>query len=311
MTKRMTRVELKNKRIGVLMGGLSAEREISLRTGNAILAALKEAGYNTIKIDAGSDLPTRIVAEQIDVAFIALHGRGGEDGSVQGLLEIMQIPYTGSGILASALALDKVLTKEVLMFHKIPTPDFDVYRQGEDIEAVVQRCIDYPVIVKPAREGSTIGVTIANNPDELRAGLHEAAEYDDLILVEEFIQGRETTVSVLDGKALPIIEIVAKSGFYDYVAKYTAGQTEYLLPADFPTEIYREMQLTAEKVCAVVGCCGAARVDFMIRDSEFLCLEVNTIPGMTATSLLPKAAAEDGIDFTELVQRILEGMSPG
>ncbi len=310
MIKQMTRDDLKNRRIGVLMGGLSAEREISLRTGNAILTALQEVGYDTVGIDAGADLPARIVAEKIEVAFIALHGRGGEDGSVQGLLETMQIPYTGSGILASALALDKVLTKEVLVFNDITTPRFDVYRSGEDVEPVIQRCKDFPVIVKPAREGSTIGVTIAGNPDELRTGLSAAAEYDDLILVEEFIKGRETTVSVLDGKALPIIEIVAKSGFYDYAAKYTAGQTDYLLPADFPTEFYKKMQLAAEKVCAVVGCSGAARVDFMVRESEMLCLEVNTIPGMTATSLLPKAAAEAGIDFTELVQRILEGASP-
>ena len=308
--KPMSRDQLKNMRVGVLMGGLSAEREISLRTGNAILTALQEAGYNACGIDAGPELPARIVEQKIELAFIALHGRGGEDGSVQGLLEIMQIPYTGSGILASALALDKVTTKEVLVFHDIPTPGFDVYRRGEDAEAVVQRCLEYPVIVKPAREGSTIGVTIATTSDELRTGLIEACQYDDLILVEEFIKGRETTVSVLDGKALPIIEIVPKSGFYDYASKYTAGQTEYLLPADFPGEFYRTMQLTAEKVCAVVGCCGAARVDFMVRGNEMLCLEVNTIPGMTATSLLPKAAADAGIDFTELVQRILEGAYP-
>lgn len=303
----MTRIELKSKKIGVLMGGLSAEREISLRTGHAILEALQAAGYTAVGIDAGLDLPAQICKEQLDVAFIALHGRGGEDGSVQGLLEIMQIPYTGSGILASALALDKVMTKEFLVFHEIRTPEFDVYRRGEEVEDVVQRCKDYPVIVKPAREGSTIGVTIAENSDQLRTGLVEACQYDDLILVEEFIRGRETTVSVLDGKALPVIEIVPKSGFYDYESKYTAGQTEYLLPAEFPTETYRSMQRVAEKVCRIVGCRGAARVDFMVRDNDFLCLEVNTIPGMTATSLLPKAAAEDGIDFTELVLRILEG----
>ncbi len=306
----MTRTELKSRRIGVLMGGTSAEREVSLRTGNAILTALSESGYNVVGIDAGIDLPAQLVAEQIEVAFIALHGRGGEDGSVQGLLEIMKIPYPGSGILASALALDKVMTKEVLVFHDISTPDFDVYRRGEDVEAVVTRTHTYPVIVKPAREGSTIGVTIADSPETLRKGLQEASVYDDLVLVEEFIKGRETTVSVLNGKALPIIEIAPKSGFYNYESKYTAGQTDYLLPADLPTELYRSMQLVSEKVCAVVGCSGAARVDFMLRDNEMFCLEVNTIPGMTATSLLPKAAAEAGIDFCELVQIILEGAVP-
>lgn len=306
----MTRNELKSRRIGVLMGGTSAEREVSLRTGNAILTALSEAGYNVVGIDAGIDLPAQLVAEQIEVAFIALHGRGGEDGSVQGLLEIMKIPYPGSGILASALALDKVMTKEVLVFHDIPTPNFDIYRRGEDVEAVVSRTHAYPVIVKPAREGSTIGVTVADDPETLRTGVQEASEYDDLVLVEEFIKGRETTVSVLNGKALPIIEIAPKSGFYNYESKYTAGQTDYLLPADLPTELYRSMQLMAEKVCAVVGCSGAARVDFMLRNNKMFCLEVNTIPGMTATSLLPKAAAEAGIDFCELVQIILEGAVP-
>ena len=167
------------------------------------------------------------------------------------------------------------------------------------------------MIVKPAREGSTIGVTIAESPEALRKGLREACEYDDLILIEEFIQGRETTVAVLDGKALPIIEIVPKNGFYNYESKYTAGQTDYLLPAELPDEFYRSMQIMAEKVCAVVGCSGAARVDFMLRDNKMYCLEVNTIPGMTATSLLPKAAGEAGIDFNELVQIILEGVSPG
>lgn len=303
----MQRSELKTKRIGVLMGGVSAERDVSLRTGSAILNALQQRGYTAIGIDAGADLPARIAEERIDVAFIALHGRGGEDGSVQGLLEIMQIPYTGSGILASALALDKVMTKEVLVFHNVATPSFDVYRKGEDVDTVVQRCDEFPVIVKPAREGSTIGVTIAGDKATLREGLLDACRFDDLILVEEFIKGRETTVSVLDGRALPIIEIVPKSGFYDYESKYTAGQTDYLLPADLPVEIYRKMQADAEKVCAVIGCKGAARVDFMLRDDEMFCLEVNTIPGMTATSLLPKAAAEAGIDFAELVQRILEG----
>jgi D-alanine-D-alanine ligase len=199
------------------------------------------------------------------------------------------------------------MSKEVFILNDIPTPQFDTYRRGEDIETVVGRCQDFPVIVKPAREGSTIGVTIADCAESLRKGLVEADKYDDLILIEEFIEGRETTVAVLNGKALPIIEIVPKNGFYNYESKYTAGQTDYLLPADLPAELYREMQLMAEKVCAVIGCLGAARVDFMLRDNKMYCLEVNTIPGMTATSLLPKAAAEAGIDFSELVQIILEG----
>jgi D-alanine-D-alanine ligase len=303
----MNREELKEKRIGVLMGGQSAEREISLRTGRAIFNALVQCGYNAVAIDADKSLPAKLVAEKVEIAFIALHGRGGEDGRVQGLLETMQIPYPGSGILASALALDKVMTKELLDYHQIATPKFDVYKSGEDVKSAIARCDHYPVIVKPAREGSTIGVTIAENQESLRKGLEEACRYDDTILIEEFISGRETTVSVLNGKALPIIEIVPKSGFYNYESKYTAGETEYLLPADLPGELYQEMQTVAEQVCAVVGCSGAARVDFMLRDNKMFCLEVNTIPGMTATSLLPKAAAAVGTDFEELVQIILEG----
>ena len=201
----MTRDELKKRRIGVLMGGESAEREVSLRTGNAVLLALTNAGYNVVGIDANVDLPVQLINEQIEIAFIALHGRGGEDGSVQGLLQVMQIPYSGSGILASALALDKVVTKEILLFHDIPTPKFDLYRRGEDLDEVVRRCQNFPVIVKPAREGSTIGVTIAHDPKRLRKGVQDAIEYDDLILIEEFISGRETTVSVLNGSALPKI----------------------------------------------------------------------------------------------------------
>jgi len=303
----MTREELKQRTVGVLMGGVSAEREISLRTGNAILTALLGAGYKAIGIDAGPDLPQRLQSEGVEVAFIALHGRGGEDGSVQGLLETIGIPYTGSGILASSLALDKVMTKRILLQQGLPTPLFDVYRIGDDLTAVVSRIKTYPVIAKPAREGSTIGVTIAGDAAALRQGLTVAAGYDRQVVIEEFIKGRETTVSVLDGVALPIIEVVPKSGFYDFASKYTAGQTEYLLPAAFDAQVTARMQQIAVDACNAIGCSGAARVDFMVRGDELLCLEVNTIPGMTATSLLPKAAAAAGIDFTELVQRILEG----
>jgi len=303
----MTREQLKQKTIGVLMGGISAEREISLRTGNAILAALLGSGYHAVGIDAGADLPARLIEENINVAFIALHGRGGEDGSVQGLLETMRIPYTGSGILASSLAIDKVMTKRVLLQQGLPTPQFAVYRAGDDLEALLATIDCYPVIAKPACEGSTIGVTIAEDVDGLRSGIKAAVAYDRQVLIEEFIRGRETTVSVFDGEALPIIEVVPKSGFYDFNSKYTAGQTEYLLPANFPAPLYARMQQVAVEAYQALGCVGAARVDFMVRGDELFCLEVNTIPGMTATSLLPKAAAANGIDFGELVQRILEG----
>jgi D-alanine-D-alanine ligase len=302
----MTRDELKTKTIGVLMGGLSAEREVSLRTGKAVLTALDAAGYRTVGIDAGRDLPARLLTEGVEVAFIALHGRYGEDGTVQGLLEILGIPYTGSGVQASAVAMDKVTTKKILLHHELPTPAFEVFRRGDDPAALVTRCRHFPRVVKPAREGSTIGVHIVRSREELAAGVDEALQHDDLLLVEDYIPGAEVTVGVLGDTALPVIQIVPRGGFYDYRAKYTAGQTEYLLPAPLEPVLYDRIQQVAVAACRALDCRGAARVDFMVREREFYCLEVNTIPGMTETSLLPKAARQAGIDFRELAQRILE-----
>lgn len=303
----MTREELKSKKIGVLLGGLSAEREISLRTGNAVVKALTEAGYRVVAIDAGRDLAARLTAEGVEVAFIALHGRFGEDGTVQGLLEMLQIPYTGSGVLASSVAMDKVTTKKLLLYHELPTPGFEVFRRGDDLEGLLNRCRHFPLVVKPAHEGSTLGLSVVHNAEELRVGIEHSLSFDPSVLIEDFIQGAEVTVSVLDGEALPIIQVVPKGGLYDYHAKYTAGQTEYLLPAPLDPLLYQHIQQASVAACQVLGCSGAARVDFMIREREFFCLEVNTIPGMTETSLLPKAAAQAGISFGELAQRILEG----
>ena len=300
-----TRAELLQKRIGVLLGGLSAERDISLKTGHAALAALQRLGYQAVAVDVGEDLPAQLRAERIEVVFICLHGRFGEDGRVQGLLEMLKIPYTSSGVLASSLILDKVATKEMLLYHELPTPGFEVFRAGDNPDELVQRCRHLPLVVKPSREGSTIGITIARSQEALRHGIDTAAALDRTVLIEEFIDGAELTVSVLNGEALPIIQIVPKSGFYDYHAKYTAGQTEYLLPAPLDTALYTQIQKVSEKIYRQLGCRGAARVDFMLRQQEFYCLEVNTIPGMTETSLLPKAAAAAGIDFDRLVEQIL------
>jgi len=307
----MTREELKKKKIAVLMGGLSAEREISLRTGRAVLAALQQGGYLAVEIDAGRDLAARLAAEGIETAFIALHGRFGEDGTVQGLLELLGIPYTGSGVMASSVAMDKVTTKKILLYHELPTPAFDVFRRGDDAEAFLSRRRHFPLVVKPAREGSTIGVSIVGNAQELRAGLESALSHDELVLVEDFIKGLEVTVGVLEGEALPVIQVVPKGGFYDFQAKYTAGQTEYLVPAPLEPALYERLQQVAVAAFRALGCAGAARVDFMVREREFYCLEVNTIPGMTETSLLPKAARQAGISFGELVLRILEGAALG
>jgi D-alanine-D-alanine ligase len=241
------------------------------------------------------------------VAFIALHGRFGEDGTVQGLLEILDIPYTGSGVLASSMAMDKVTTKKILLYHELPTPGFRVFRRGGDLDGLFQECRHFPLVVKPAREGSTIGISIVRSKKELAAGVNTALEHDDLILIEDFIQGAEVTVGVLAGEPLPVIQVVPKGGFYDYHAKYTVGQTEYLLPASIEESLQRRLQQAAVDAYRALGCDGAARIDFMVREREFYCLEVNTIPGMTETSLLPKAARHAGISFTELVLRILEG----
>lgn len=307
----MTRDELKKLKIAVLFGGVSSEREVSLRTGRAVLAALSRCGYDVMGIDADHEVASKLALSGAEVVFIALHGRHGEDGTMQGLLEILGLPYTGSGVLASSMAMDKVTTKRLLIQEGIATPNFCVFRKGDDFELFTKQVQHWPVIAKPAHEGSTIGVTIANNPEELVAGLRVGLAYDPTILVEEFIQGEEATVSVLNGTALPVIQVVPKSGFYDFSSKYTAGQTEYLLPAPFSTGIYRGLQESAVSAIATLGCLGAARADFMIKGGKAYCLEVNTIPGMTETSLLPKAAAYAGIDFDELVQRILESAGTG
>jgi len=297
---------LKEKRTTVLMGGLSAEREISLKTGNAVLKALQENGCNVIAVDVGHDLPTQLRDARAEQAFICLHGRYGEDGTVQGLLEMMQIPYTGSGVMSSSMAMDKVVSKQILLYHEISTPGFVAYRAGDDRAALLKRCRHFPLVVKPAREGSTIGITIVHDLKQLEAGLDVALQHDELVLVEDFIKGDEVTVSVLNGEPLPIIKIVPKSGFYDYRSKYTPGQTEYILPAPLDAVLYNRLQETSVAACRALSCRGAARVDFMIHEKEFFCLEINTIPGMTETSLLPKAASQAGVSFNELVMRILD-----
>ena len=302
----MNTTELKQKQIGVLLGGLSGEREISLRTGAAVVKALEESGYRVVAIDAGRDLAEQLRAAQVEVAFIALHGRYGEDGCVQGLLEMLGIPYTGSGVLASALAMDKLLTKQILLQHELPTPGYVVCRRGDALEPLSETFKHYPLVVKPNAEGSSLGMTIARDREQLLTGLKLALDCDRTVLIEEFVDGLEVTVGVLNDAALPMIQIVPKSGFYDYTAKYNAGQTEYILPAPLPPVLYQRIQQVALDACQAVGCRGAARVDFMVRDREFYCLEINTIPGMTATSLLPKAAAAAGMSFNQLVSTILE-----
>jgi len=294
-----------------MMGGLSREREISLRTGKAILKALSEKGYTVIAIDVRDDITEKLVKEKVECAFLALHGRFGEDGAIQGMLELMRIPYTGSGVLASALAMHKIMAKKFFQCEKIPTPAFEAF-QKEEIKRGLQKNISLslPLVVKPAREGSTLGISIVQRGEELSPALEKAGEYDEEIFVEEFMKGREITVGILEEIPLPVIEIVPKSGFYDYHSKYTKGETQYILPARIPREKYLYAQEISLRTFRTLGCSGVARVDLMTDENENpFVIDVNTMPGMTETSLLPKAASYAGIPFEDLVERILLGAS--
>lgn len=306
------REQFRGKKIGVLMGGMSSEREISLRTGNAILQALQGRTYQAVAIDVDRSVAETLRRSAIDAGFIALHGLLGEDGAIQGLLEIMEIPYTGSGVLASALAMNKVAAKKIFFYHKLPTPSFQAFviAEGSAERILPQITIPFPLIIKPSEEGSTIGVSVVEKQDDLLPALHTARRHNREILVEEFIAGTEITVGIINGQALPPIEIAPKNGFYDYHAKYTKGQTAYIIPARISEAQEREARDLAVRAFQVLGCSGAARVDFMIRrDGRPCILEINTVPGMTETSLLPMAGREAGIDFPDLVEKILWGAS--
>jgi D-alanine-D-alanine ligase len=287
-------------KIAVLLGGRSAEREVSLKTGEAVYGALISLGYNAVKIDAARDVWSKLAEEKPAKAFIALHGRYGEDGTVQGLLELMDIPYTGSGVTASAVAIDKIMAKDIFRQRGIPV--------AADYQ--VEGPVTYPVIVKPSREGSTIGVTIVREEAGLNAALKEAARFDDSCLVEEFVEGRLLTIAVIGkpAEAMPIVEVKAHGGFYDYESKYTPGKTDYICPAALDPKTTEKLQAMAVRAHNSLGCEDVSRVDFILQDNgRFICLEVNTMPGLTETSLVPKAAAAAGLPFEELVERILKG----
>lgn len=301
--------EMKRKRIGVLMGGLSAEREVSLQSGKAILEALLARGYDACSVEADEQLAQRLIGQKIDVAFIGLHGRLGEDGAVQGLLEMMRIPYTGSGVLASALGMSKVASRKIFMLHAVPVPPHIVLQKADrEIFDESKLPFPLPMVVKPSQEGSSVGVTIVTEKGQIAAAMDRAFEYDPEILIEEYIPGREIAVGILDDVALGAIQIVPKVQFYSYQAKYTEGLAEHILPAPLPPEAYKEalgLGLTAHHL---LGCEGATRVDMLYKEAgQFYVLEVNTLPGMTRLSLLPEIAGGAGIDFAELVERILLG----
>lgn len=328
-------------KILVLAGGTSHEREVSLNSGKAVTEALQSLGHQVRMIDTGDgqELLTIATTKAIatsetsgsnvtrvpvnttvaclssdyrdsDCVFIALHGGVGENGTLQALLDLAGVVYTGSGVMASALAMDKYRAKLLFEAVGVPTPRTVFFG---DEKAALKFCeevepdqIQFPIIVKPNAEGSTVGLTLAKNDAELRKGIKEAAACDPQILIEEFIPGRELTVAILGDQVLPVVEIVPKSGLYDYHAKYTVGASEYICPATLNTNVEIEIREFAQLAFEILGCSGYARVDFRLNpQNELFCLEVNTLPGMTATSLVPKAAKAAGISFEQLLERII------
>ena len=294
-------------KVVVLMGGHSAEREISLSSGAAVLQALQAAGIDAHGLDtADRQLHDRLAEGGYSRAFIALHGRGGEDGVIQGLLESMGLPYTGSGVLGSALAMDKLRTKQVWQSAGLPTPGFAMLSSVADMSRV-QDGLQYPLMVKPAHEGSSIGITKVDDVDGLLPAWQQAARYDDCVIAEQWVDGMEYTAGILDDEVLPLICLETPNSFYDYAAKYQADTTRYLIPCGLAAGQERELQAMSRAAFAAVGATGWGRVDFMLdTDGQPWLIEVNTVPGLTDHSLVPMAASAAGIGFDRLVCRILD-----
>jgi len=326
-------------KIAVLMGGTSAEREVSLASGLAIARALRERGHTVWAVDTARGfvpadeevqlLPEGVHAsppdetegtlrpielgevEQVreaDVAFLALHGGAGEDGTIQALLELVGVPYTGTGPLGSGIAMDKDVTKRLLRDSQVPTLPWRVARAPDfsyDPDTI-EDYVGFPCIVKPSRQGSSVGIAVVNTPEELRPAVEAASRYDTEVMIERFARGRELTVGILGDQALPPVEIRPRKGIYDYHSKYTAGMTEYFCPAPVDEEIVAQVQAYALRAFRVLKLRGYGRIDFILAKEQLFCLEANTLPGMTATSLLPKAAAAAGISFPELCERIVQ-----
>ncbi|HEY2953622.1 MAG TPA: D-alanine--D-alanine ligase [Candidatus Eisenbacteria bacterium] len=323
-------------KVALLMGGRSAEREISLRTGRGIAQALRNLGHEVTAVDAANGrllpageeqraaLPAEAVQKlpasstsavanasainEAEVVFLALHGGAGEDGTIQALLELAGKPYTGSGVLASALAMNKAMSKRVFEQEGIPTPEWVLLSAGDESPTVDAEVLGgYPLVIKPNTEGSTVGLTIVARPDGLAEAIALAAEYGPEVLVERYIPGRELTVAVLGSEALPIVEIKPQGGHYDYEHKYTAGMSDYSCPADLPEPLAARVRDLGLRAAKALGCRGVARVDFRLDPAGVAwCLEVNTIPGMTPTSLVPMAAKARGISYDQLVGRMLD-----
>lgn len=306
--------KLKNKKIAVLCGGRSGEREVSLRSGKRVHDSLISQGFSSVIIDTKDDFIPRLKQENVDIACIMLHGTFGEDGCIQGLLETIGIPYTGSKVLASSLGMNKVASKRVWQALGIPTPNYAVIDRSADIAAQCADILKYfpfPLVVKPVSEGSSLGVTIMKDSAGFVDVVMSTAQQFGDVFIEEFINGVQVTVGILEGgdglRTLPVLELRPKTDFYDYEAKYTKGMTEFILPAELPRQVYRNCQLTASKAFKALSCRGFARIDMIVdRDGMPFVHDANTIPGMTDLSDLPAQAAADGISYDELVLRILE-----
>lgn len=300
--------EVAELRIAVLYGGTSAEREVSLKSGSAVIAALKSIGVDVLGIDIDStgDWLHELQQARFDIAFLALHGRGGEDGTIQGLLECLGIPYTGSGVLGSALAMDKLKTKQIWQNLSLPTPGYCWVDQDTDLARVWDQLEGKPLMVKPAHEGSSIGMSKVERLEELEQAVAKAAQLDSCVFAEQWVDGREFTVAILDGEALPVIGLETQHSFYDYEAKYLVSDTRYLLPCGLSADEEQAVQALSLEAFHAVGCQDWGRVDLMIDASgQPQLLEVNTLPGMTDHSLVPMAAAARGYSFPELVLAVV------
>jgi D-alanine-D-alanine ligase len=302
--------------VAVLKGGPSLERQVSLRSGARVQDALERLGHEVLPIDVGADLIERLELQRPDVAFLALHGRGGEDGTVQELLDIVGIPYTGSGVLACMRSVDKVLTKHLLLEAGLPTPEFFAFSEtafrelgAADALPAIEERLAFPIVVKPAAQGSALGVKFARTAQDVPAALVAAFSYDSRVLLERYVSGRDVAVSILDGRPLPVVEAVPRDeDFYDFESRYEIGRTDFLCPAELTDACTAKTQELALATYELLGCRGFARVDLMIEESsgEPLVLEVNAIPGLTETSLLPMAAEASGISFDELIGKIVD-----
>ncbi|MCM8796959.1 MAG: D-alanine--D-alanine ligase [Candidatus Omnitrophica bacterium] len=295
-------------RIGVLMGGPSSEREISLKSGKAVQEALRGVGINVVGIDIKTDNVKEnmrlIQYYGINCAFIALHGKFGEDGTIQKILEDLEIPYTGSGVEASKLAMDKIASLRLFEEAGLAVPAYEILEKNSNWS--FSGNIKFPLVVKPATHGSSIGLSIIDKNSALAEALNLAFSFDDRVIIQEYIRGREMTVGILDGQALPVIEIVPKKRFFDYEAKYQSGMTEYIVPARLEDSIAKKIQESAINAHRLLGCSGCSRADIILNELNIpFILEVNTIPGLTATSLLPKAAKAVGIEFVQLCLKLI------